>query len=308
MSFPLPVCRLCLVGLALAGAPLGIADAFAQDPPGTPKESPARGQVEQLAQQAHADVSIAFRSLDGAQQLFIKADERFPVAPAVIQLPIMIELFAEAQAGELRLTDTLIVHNTFSSILDGSIYHLDRKTDPDQDLYKAIGKPITLRDLCEHMVARNSSLAAALLVERLGVGRIRPRIEALHADAIQLLRGFEPGKPNDTKPDNTASARGVLESLWTLANSQDQGDVSSEMVGMVARAALYQPPADDMPSDPRSAQSFQLAGIGENAMIVYGPHPFVVVIVVRGITKSEARAELLALIEHALAAGLDAGA
>jgi beta-lactamase class A len=289
MKFGLRGRWLCVVGLALAGAPAGATGAFAQDPPRTAKESPSRGEVEQLIQQAHADVSIAFRSLDGTQQLFIKADEQFPVAPAAIQLPVMIELFAEARAGELRLTDTLIVHNSFSSILDGSIYHLDRRTDPDQDLYKAVGKPIALRDLCEHMVARNSSLAADLLIEKLGVDRIRQRIQALHADGIQLIRGIEPGKPGDTKPDNTASARGMLESLWTLAKGQDEGEASKEMVGMVSRAALYQPPT---------------AGIGENAMIVYGPNPFVVVIVVRGITNSEARAELVALIEHALAAGL----
>lgn len=303
MNLRLPGCWLCLLGFALAGA-IAI---FAQDSPGTPKESPARGQVEQLIQQAHADVSVAFRSLDGKQQLFIKTDDKFPAAPAVIQLPIMIELFAEAGAGELRLADTLMVHNSFPSIVDGSIYHLDPKTDPDQDLYKAVGQPTTLHDLCEHMVAHNSSLAADLLIERLGADRIRQRIETLHADGIQLIRGIEPSRPNDTKPDNTASARGMLESLWTLAKGQDGGDdASKEMVGMMARAALSQPPTAGMPADPRSAQSVRLAGIGENAMIVYGPHPYVVVIVVRGIARPEARAELAALIEHALAAGLDA--
>src|SRR5579864_1364772 len=115
---------LCLVGLVLACA----IPASAQDPPGSPNESPARAQVEQLVQQARADVSVAFRSLDAKQQLFIKADEPFPAAPAVIQIPIMIELYTEAQAGELRLTDTLVVHNTFRSVVDGTVYRLDPKT------------------------------------------------------------------------------------------------------------------------------------------------------------------------------------
>jgi len=59
-----------------------------------------------------------------------------------------------------------------------------------------------------------------------------------------------------------------------------------------------------MPEDPREADSKQLAGIGENAMIVFGPHSYVVVVVVRGIADSESRAELIAQIEHALAAKL----
>jgi beta-lactamase class A len=310
------------LGLALSGA-LAMAAAVAvprphrrtsaapQDAPSTPKESPARVEIEQLIDAAHADASVAFRSLDGSQQLLIKADDLFPVPPAVIQLPIMIELFAEARAGDLRLTETLVVHNGFTSILDGGAYHLDPKNDPDRELYRSLGKPITLRDLCEHMVAHNSSLAAAMLIERLGVDRIRQRIQTLHADGIQLIRGLEPGKPNDPKPENTATPRGLLESLWALAMNQHESDagelVGEEMVAMVARAALYQPPASDLPPDPRSAQSVRLAGIGENAMIVYGPHPFVVVVVLRGVTIPEARAQLLALIEHALAAGLNSG-
>ncbi len=303
MKLGLPWRWLGLTGLLLAVA---IA-AFAQDPSGTPKESPARSQVEQLIEQARADVSVAFRSLDGKQQLFIKPDEEFPAAPAVIQLPIMIELFAEARAGELQLTDTMTVRNSFASILPGTIYHLDPKTDPDQDLYKAIGKAMTLRDLCEHMVARNSSLAADLLIEKLGAERIRQRVKVLHAEGIQLNRGIEPSDPNDTRPDNTASARGMFASLWMLAKRQEEGDAAStEMIGMMARTALSQLPTAGIPPDPRAAQSTRLAGMDENAMIVYGPHPFVVVIVIRGVMNPETRAELTAQIEHALAAGLDA--
>jgi beta-lactamase class A len=294
---------LCLCGLSLAGAIV----AFAQGSPGTPKESPARGQVEQLIRQAHADVSVAFRSLDGTQQLFLKPDTEFSAAPSVIQLPIMIELFEEARAGELRLSDTIIVHNDFQSLLDSENYRLDPKTDPDQEMYKAFGKAMTLRDICEHMMERNSSLAADLLIEKLGADRIRRRIEKLRAGGIQLNRGIEPDKPNDIRPDNAASAHGMFELLWSLAQGQNNGDeASTEMVGMMARAAYSQLPTAGMPPDPRAAQSTRLAAIGQNAMIVYGPHPYVVVIVVRGITNLEARAELVALIEHALAAGLDA--
>ena len=294
---------LCLIGFALACA----IPASAKGPRVPPSDSPARAQVEQVIQQAHADVSVAFRSLDGAQQLFIKADEAFPAAPAVIQIPVMIELYTEAQAGEVRLTDTVVVHNTFHSVIDGAVYHLDPKTDSDQDLYKELGKPITLQDLCEHMVARNSSLAADLLIERLGLDRVRQRIESLHANGIQLIHAIEPDRPNDKRPDNATTTRAMLELLWTLAKGQDAGDdASKQMVGMLARAAFQQLPTAGMPSDPRATQSIRLAGIGQQAMIELGPHPFIVVILTRGVTNPEASAELMALIEHALAAGLDA--
>lgn len=278
--------------------------ALAQISSGT-TESPARAQIEQLIQQTHSDVAIAFRSLDGSQELFIHADALFPATPATIQLPIMIELYREAKANELQLSDAVVVHNGFHSLVDGASYKIDPKTDPDQDLYNMVGKSLSLRDLCEHMVSDNSSLAADLLIERLGISQIREQIDALHANGINVVRGFEPGKPSDTKPPNETSARAVLELLWSLAKGQEAGDDGSrEMVGFLARAAFRQPPTAGMPDDPRSTGWIQLAGLGQQAMIVLGPHPFVVVILARGITNPETSAELIAQITHALAAGI----
>jgi beta-lactamase class A len=295
------LCLALSAGLALgSSSPLS-----AQVATDTPQESPARTQVEQLIEQTHAEVAVAFRSLDGSQELFIRADEPFPAAPATIQVPVMIELYREAEAHELRLTDTVVVHNSFHSLVDDSPYQLDPKTDPDQDLYKQLGKPVTLRDLCEHMVADNSNLAADLLIERLGPGQIRERLDALGANGVQLIRGIEPSKPLDPKPQNETSARGLLQLLWTLAKGQQANDdASKEMVGIIARAALGHPPTAGMPADPRASQSIQLMGIGQQAMIVNGPHPFVVVILSRGITNPETSAELMAQITHALAAAI----
>jgi beta-lactamase class A len=280
---------------------------IAQDPPAAPSVSPARSQVEQIIQQSRADVSVAFRSLDGSQELFIKAESPFPAAPAVIQIPVMIELYAQAQAGSVRLTDTIVVHNNFRSLADGAPFQLDPKTDPDRDLYQQIGKPVSLRDLCEDMVAHNSSLAADLLIEKLGIDNIRQRLSALHISGLDFARAIEPTAPDSKGPENASSARAVLELLYSLAKRQDSGDdAGKEMIGLLARAALSQPPSAGMPSDPRNQQSVQLAGVGQQSMIVYGPHPYVVVVLTRGITNSAVSAALMAQIEHALASGLAA--
>ncbi len=278
---------------------------LAQLPSDRPRESPGRAQVEQMIQQAGAEVAVAFRSLDSSQELFIRADQQFPAAPTTIEVPIMIELYREAQAGTLHLSDTVVVRNGFHSLVDGGTYQVDPKSDPDPELYKSIGKPVSLQDLCEHMVAGNSSLAAALLIEKLGASQIRQRIEALHANGIDLFRGVEPGRPTDPKPENAASARAMFELLWTLAKGQEaDDDASKQMVGMIARAALHQAPTPGMPDDPRAAQLAQLAGSAQQALIVEGPHPYVIVILVRGITNPEIRTELIAQITHALAAAL----
>lgn len=289
----------CLCFAVSAFLAVSATPAFAQS-----QESPARAQIEQLIRQSHADVAVAFRSLDGSQELFIRAGDRFAAAAAEIQVPVMMELYAEVQAGTLRLSETLVVHNSFRSYVGGT-YQLDPKADPDQDLYKLMGKPVSLQDLCEHMVARNSSLAADLLIEKIGIDRINTRARELHAGGVELIHAIEPRKPDDPTPENATSARGVLELLWSLAKGQDNGDdASKQMVGMMARAALQQPPTSGLPSDPRARETASLAATNDQAMIVLGPRPFVVVILVRGLTNPEAVTELEALIEHDLAAGL----
>jgi beta-lactamase class A len=278
---------------------------WAQLPTGQTRESPARGQVEQLVRQTGAQVAVAFRSLDSSQELFLRADEPFPTGPATIQVPIMMELYSEAQTGALHLSDTVIVRNSFHSLVDNSTYQLDPKTDPDPALYNSMGKPVTLQQLCEDMVAKNSTLAADLLVEKLGVARIRQRIEALHANGMELFRGFEPGRQLDTKPENQTTARAVFELLWTLAKGQEADDDSSkQMIGMMARAAFSHAPTAGMPSDPRTAESVSLVETSQQALIVEGPHPYVIVILVRGISNPEAQAELMAQITHALSAAM----
>src|SRR5579862_6785638 len=76
--------------------------------PNPPLESPARGDVEKLIQAYGADASVAFRTLDSTQELFVQTDKLFRSSSA-IKIAVMIELYAEAQAGELSLSDPLLV-------------------------------------------------------------------------------------------------------------------------------------------------------------------------------------------------------
>jgi Beta-lactamase enzyme family len=268
------------------------------------RESPARAQIEQLVEQSHSNVAVAFRSLDGSQDLFLDADEPFPTSPAAMQIPVLMELYQEAQTGAVNLNETVLVHNGFPSLIDGKSYDLAPQTDPDPGLYDSIGKAVTLRQLAEDMEAHNSTLAAALLIEKLGADNIRRRIAELHATGIDFVRGAQPTTPA-SKKENLVTARSMLELLWNLAKGQAAGNPSSEeMIGMIARAALSQPPNAGMPSDPRALESVELAGVGQQAMIVYGPHPFVVVVLVRGVNNRQTMAQLMAQIEHALAAAL----
>jgi beta-lactamase class A len=262
-------------------------------------ESPARGDVEKLIQTSGADVSVAFRTLDDTQELFIQADNPFPSSSA-IKFAVMIELYAEAEAGELRLSDPLLVTSGSRIDAQAGTPHADAKDDPG---YASIGKTLTLRELCEEMTARDSLRAESLLIERLGADRIRNRLHELGADGVDFVRSPE----SDTGPAearrNTETAHDLMVLLWALSKGEAVSpDAAQEMLGMLARSIPYQGIATGLPGSPDAAQG--TAGFAENhqeAAIVYGPHSFVIVIVIRDVRNRTASVTLSAQITHALA-------
>jgi len=257
--------------------------------------------VEKLIQQSGADVSVAFRSLDGTRELFIQADRQFEDATAT-KIPVMIELYAQVDARELRWSDPLQVHTSFRSIVDGSVYGLDSGTD--RDILKNAGKTMTLRQLGDAMIMRDSDLAANLLIEKLGVDRIRQRIHALGADGIEFVAGFGDNKASAQGLKNVTSARALMVVLWALAGNQVvSADASKQMTGLIAHSRLEGGVPGTTPSQaPASRRSF--GGDHHDATIIIGARSFVLVTDVRGLADPRASAALVAQIAHALSAAM----
>jgi beta-lactamase class A len=271
----------------------------AQGPePNPPLESSARGDVEKLIQTYGADVSVAFRTLDSTQELFIQADKPFRSSSA-IKIAVMVELYAEAEAGELRLSDPLLVTSGSQNDAQADTPHTDAKDDP---AYGSIGKTLTLRELCEEMIARRSLRAESLLIERLGAARIRNRLHELGADGVEIVSPLESNDGPTDSSRNTETARDLMVLLWALARGEAvSADASQEMIGMLARSIPYQGIAAGLPGSQDAAQG--TAGFAENhqeAAIVYGPHSFVIVIVIRDVQDRTASFALSAQITHAL--------
>src|SRR5947207_14965479 len=80
-----------------------------------------KARVQELVDASGAEVAVAMRSLDGGSELLIDPDKKFHAA-STMKVPIMIELFRQAEAGTLRLDDALPIRNEFHSIVDGSVY------------------------------------------------------------------------------------------------------------------------------------------------------------------------------------------
>ena len=245
-------------------------------------------------------MAVAFRTLDGKAALLLQPDVAFHAA-STMKVPVMIELFAQARAEKLRLDDPLPVKNEFYSIVDASTYRLNPGDDSDQEVYKLVGRTLTLRQLCEKMITVSSNLATNLLIEKLGVENIRRRVHLLRADGMNLLRGVEDGKAFAAGLNNTTTARGLLVLLEAIAHGRAVDAASREMVEILKRQQLNESiPAGLPPGTPVAHKTGAITKVHHDAAIVYARRPFVLVILTRGIADSKQSAALMAGITHAL--------
>jgi len=246
-------------------------------------------------QKSGADVGIAFRTLDGKAEWFSRPDDVFHAA-STMKIPVMIELFHQVNQGKMKLDDPITVKNEFHSLVDGSIYTLDAADDSEADLYKAIGQTRTLSQLCELMITVSSNFATNLLVEKVGVENIRATVHDLHADGMNVLRGVEDNKAYEKGMNNTTTARGLLILLEAIAKGEAvDAESSRQMVDILAHQKFNEGIPAGLPTGTRVAhKTGELTKIHHDAAIVYGPRPFVLVILVGGMGKSKDSAALMA--------------
>jgi beta-lactamase class A len=266
----------------------------------------ARGIDRKLAadltnriQTSGAEVALAFATLDGESAWSFHEDEVFHAA-STMKIPVMIELFHQVHAGKLKLDDAIAVKNEFHSLADGSRFSLDPKDDSESELYKAEGQMRTLSQLCELMITVSSNLATNLLVDKLGVENIRAAVHALDADGMNVLRGVEDNKAYDKGLNNTTTARGLLTLLQAIAKGQavDQA-ASQQMMAILERQTFNEGIPAGLPSGTRVAhKTGELPKLHHDAAIVFAPRPFVLVVLVRGMTERKDSAALMADISR----------
>jgi beta-lactamase class A len=248
-----------------------------------------------------AEVSLAFKTLDGRSEVLIDAERPFHAA-STMKVPVLIELFKQAEAGKLSLEDSLVVRNEFRSIVDNSPYKLSEGADSDKGIYAAIGNSLTLRQLCEAMITVSSNFATNLLIERLGIDNIRATVAAMGAEGMQVLRGVEDQKAFDKGLNNSTTARGLLVLFEKLGRGTAVSKkADAEMVEILKRQKFNTAIPAGLPSGIAVAhKTGNITKIHHDAGIVYAKRPYVLVILVRGVQDINHSAALMAQLSKAV--------
>jgi beta-lactamase class A len=261
----------------------------------------AKNSVLERIEKSGAEVGIAFRTLDGNDGWYSRADESFHAA-STMKVPVLIELFHQVKDGKLKQSDSIVVRNEFRSIVDGSSYKLDASDDSDAELYKAEGQTRTLSEVAELMITVSSNLATNLLIEKLGVENIRATIHSLGADGMNVLRGVEDGKAFEKGRNNTTTARGLATMMTAIAEGKAvDAESSQQMVAILERQKFNEAIPAGLPAGTRVAhKTGDITKIHHDAAIVYARRPFVLVILVRGIADDKEAYKLMADIARDL--------
>jgi beta-lactamase class A len=260
-----------------------------------------RTEINRIIGLSGAEVSVVFRPVAGAAggEILINPDVVYHAA-STMKVPVMIELFRQVDAKRIKLDDAIPVSNIFHSIVDGSEFTLTSTEAADGPVFQAIGKTMSYRDLCEQMIVISSNLATNVLMEKLGVERIRATVASLDAPGMKVLRGVEDQKAFDKGLSNQTSARALMTLLTAIANGSAASKAScAEMEAILKRQKFNDGIPAGVPKEVAVGhKTGTITAIHHDAAIVYANKPYILVVMTRGMPDSKKSDLLIAEVSR----------
>ena len=273
----------------------------APNPARSPEDS-LRSRIEaRIAQLPGAHVGVVLHDLRNRFHLGIAEDSSFHAA-STMKVPVMIELFRQVDAGHLTLDQSLLVVNSFGSIVDGSNYALDPADDSDSSLYAMVGQRVAVRDLVERMITRSSNLATNTLIPVAGAANADATAHSLGATRMHVRRGVEDGKAFALGLNNTTTASDLAALMLAIERGTAASTASCAMMRDILLREIYsgEIPAGVPAGTPVAQKTGSITGVLHDAAIVYPPGrtPYVLVVLTSGIPDERVAGLLIADISR----------
>jgi beta-lactamase class A len=248
---------------------------------------------------AHPELTLGISVVDPATRTRFEhnPDRRFHAA-STMKVPVMIEVYRQAGAGQLSLDDSLLVRNAFRSIVDGSPYSIS--DDSDDVIYTKLEQPISIRDLVYQMITVSSNLATNLLIQHVTAEAVQGTATRLGVRTMRVLRGVEDGKAFEQGLNNTATARDLATLMGALMEHRAVSpEADQRMIGVLLAQQFNEMIPAGLPAGTRVAhKTGQITRIHHDAAIVYPAQgaPYVLVLLLEGIADEDVSARVGARI------------
>jgi beta-lactamase class A len=259
-------------------------------------------QVETyITQFSDKTISVSVHDLETGNEIHINADEFFHPA-STFKVHVMMEVFRQAQEGLFSLDDQVQIINSFTSIADGSKFSLDVNDDSEITLYQRLGEAESIGELTRLMIVRSSNLATNILVEKVGTQNVNAFIRALGIEGVTVLRGVEDNAAFRLSMNNSASARGLTQTMQLIAEGKVVSkQISKKMVEIMLKQEFNESIPALLPKSDKVAHKTGWTGeFYHDTGIVFPENrkPYAISIMTRGFAEDNEKAahECMAII------------
>ena len=152
-------------------------------------------QLEEIVARFDGVMGLAAKDLTSGEAFTVNPDMVFPQASS-IKIPVLIELYRQAQAGKLKLDEKVAVSK---AVMVGGSGVLGRFSDG--------GSSLSLRDLAVLMIVLSDNTATNILIDRVGMAAVNDMLARASLKQTKLQR----------KMIDTESQRAGRENLSTPA-------------------------------------------------------------------------------------------
>jgi beta-lactamase class A len=253
--------------------------------------------AQRIARDSGAVVGVAFRDLARGDTVYVDADLSFHAA-STMKVPVMIELYRQAEEGRLPLDRGILLVNRFASIADSSHYSLTAGDDGDTTLYAREGTRVPVRELMQRMIVRSSNLATNVLIALVGADQVNLTAQKLGATRIRVLRGVEDGAAYRKGMNNSTTARDLSILLEAIASPGLLSESSrSEMRDVLLAQEFNDEIPAGLPAGTKVAhKTGWITGVLHDAAIVYPESrpPYILVVLTRNISDVKVARTLIA--------------
>ncbi|MDA0683368.1 MAG: class A beta-lactamase-related serine hydrolase [Bacteroidetes bacterium] len=249
--------------------------------------------AERVAAYDSARVSVSIIDPAHGIEWHLGGDDLYHAA-STMKVPVLIEMFRQADAGRFSMDDSLLLKNEFRSIVDGSLYSIE--DDSDDAIYEQLGNPMSLRQLAYNMTTVSSNLATNLLIDFLSADSVQATSERLGTQRMQTIRGVEDLKAFDLGMSNRATSRDLALLMEHIrAGTAVSENYDAEMRTILMDQVFNSMIPNGLPEGTQVAhKTGSITAIHHDAAIVYPKEgdAYVLIIMTGGILDHEASSEL----------------
>lgn len=259
--------------------------------------------IDSIFSKEEGTFAVAFKNLQSGETLLINEHEKFHAA-STMKVPVMVEVFKQAEAGKLSLDDSLELKNEFRSIVDSSPFSLNSEDDSEQKLYLNLGSKRTLRALVYDMIIVSSNLATNLIMELVDAKKVTASMRDIGANDMEVLRGVEDTKAFEKGMNNVTSAFDLMIVFEKLAKRElVSAKASGEMVDILLDQKFNEMIPAQLPKGVKVAhKTGNVSGVRHDAGIVMLPNgdQYVLVLLSKNLKDEEAGIKAMAAVSKLL--------